>query len=83
MSAFTYKRITVALTKRVREETPNAVSFKSVPDGSLTGDVDVVIDERLLHALAIIALRNKSRRAVVGKGLVICKAKNVTHTPQQ
>lgn len=79
---FNYSGMTVQVHRRVREEHDNgAVSLKSVPDGTLRGDVFIEIDEALLHRLALKALKNRSRKAGIGGGLIVCRAKHVTRQP--
>lgn len=72
-----------ALTVQVyrRESTGDGFGTKSVHDGSLTGDVEVEISERVIKQIAERALRARSRRAVVGNGLAVFKARNVKKVP--
>jgi len=77
---FNYSGLTANVTRIEREETPGGgVTRRTVPDGQLRGDVFVEIDEAALQMLARKALKARSRRAVVGKGLVICRASHIQH----
>lgn len=80
MRPMLYDKLQVNVSRRVTEETPGGgVTHKSVPNGVLIGDVYVEVDERLLRDMALKALRAKSKRAVVGNGLIVAKARNVRH----
>lgn len=69
--------------KAYRRETEHhdggGVTHRTVEDGKLVGDVEVVIDQVMLRHMAERALRSRSHRSVVGNGLIICKARNVRH----
>lgn len=67
MSARVYKALQVNVYRKEQTEEPGvSTTIKSV-------------DERLLRNLAEKALRARSRRAVVGSGLVVATARNVRH----
>jgi hypothetical protein len=74
----TFKNLTINTSKRetVHHE-GGGVTHRAVPDGTLVGDIEVYIDHAMLKRMAERALRARSRKAVVGSGVVICKARNV------
>lgn len=75
-----YAALRVPVSRHVRIEEPGvSVTHRTEPNGELVGDVYVEIDSRLLEHMAKRALKSKSKRAVVGSGLIICRAKNVKH----
>jgi hypothetical protein len=76
---FKYRALTIEAFRRETQRDENSTTRRTVPDGQFIGDVEVFLDDRLLRKLAERALRNKSRRAAVGSGLIICKARNVRH----
>jgi len=78
----TLKGLREPVRTRVREENPSgSVTFKTVPDGEVLGDVEVYLDHSMLRWLAGRALKASRKRAQVGNGVLICKAKNVKRVP--
>lgn len=71
------QRLTIPVTRSVAESTTDARGFerkgwRSVPDGTLTGEVEIQVDlESLLQMLGARALKAKGKRAVGLGGRVI------------
>lgn len=74
-------KLKVQAYRRESEMAGGVHTHRTVEDGFLTGDVYIEIDDRLLRRLAEKALKAKSRRAQVGSGLIICKARNIKKVP--
>ena len=73
-------RITVPVTRW--ERFSDGSGGRSVPNGTLTGDVHLEIDlEAIAKQLGATAIKNKGRRSIGLGGLVVVRAYNVRHDP--
>jgi len=76
----TVQKLVIPAYRRETERHENGgVTHRTVEDGKLVGDVEVVIDQVMLRHMAEKALRSRSHRAILGNGLIVCKARNVRH----
>ncbi len=73
-------RITIQVTKRIPTNEGRTLTW--VPDGSLSGDIVLQIDEaKIARLLGPRALRNSAKKSTLAGGAIIARATNLRREP--
>ena len=74
--------ITIHLTKRVATNEGGRTFISWVPDGTLSGDIVLAIDEaKLAKLMGPRALRSKSKKSTLAGGAIVARATNLVRQP--